>query len=411
MNYDEFVEKVSSHNQDHLIKLYERLDEKGKNALLNQVSEIDLDQVDELFKLTKKVEEKTIADVTPIESCDASKLSKEEKEEYISIGEDAIKNGRYAVVMMAGGQGTRLGYAGPKGTFDFGLESHISIFETFVKQFKEAEVKYGIPTSLYIMTSRDNVKDTIEFFYKNNYFDYEEGIRTFFNQDELPMLDESGKLIITPDGLVKEAANGHGGTFEALVHSGVLRQLKESGVEWIFTCNVDNILAKMVDPLLIGYSIKNGYKATSVSCLKENPDEKIGVLCNKNGIPAVWEYTEITDECKNARKENGELLFSEGHLNMNLFHISVVEDIAQKQLPYHVAHKKCDIIDENGNLIKPDAPNAYKFETFIFDAFQRLDKLGVLRYKREECFAPIKNAEGADSPATARALYKAYYNL
>ena len=411
MTYDEFKEKVTHYNQTHLIKLYERLDEEGKNKLLNQVSELDFDGINELYSLTKKNENAIFNNVKPIEACDADKLSQEEKDELISIGLNAIRNGKYVVVMMAGGQGTRLGFSGPKGTFDFGLENHMSIFETFVKQFKDAEDKYGVAVPWYIMTSRENIKDTIEFFQKNNYFNYEEGIRTFFSQNELPMLDEEGKLIITADGLIKEAANGHGGTFEALSSSGVLNRLKQEGVEWVFTCNVDNVLAKLVDPLLVGYSIKNGYMATSVSCLKEDPNERIGVLCTKDNVPAVWEYTEITEELKNARKENGELLFSEGHLNMNLFNISVIEDIAKKQLPYHVAHKKSDIIYENGNVIKPDSPNAYKFETFIFDAFNRLQNLGVLRYKREECFAPIKNAEGADSPETARKLYKAYHNL
>ena len=313
--------------------------------------------------------------------------------------------------MMAGGQGTRLGHSGPKGTFDFGLDSHISIFETYIKQFKEAKEKYGVVVPWYIMTSKENTKDTIDFFYKNDYFGYEEGIRTFFSQNELPMLDENGKLIVGEDGLIKEAANGHGGVFDALVHNGILDKLIESGVEWIFTCGVDNVLAPLVDPLLLGYSIKNNYLATPYSCIKENPDERVGMLCSKDGKPSVVEYTELTDELRYARKENGELLLSEAFIMMCLFNVSVISEIAQKELPYHVAHKKSNIVDEEGNVIKPDSPNAYKFESFIFDAFERLPEIGVLRYKREECFAPIKNAEGADSPETARALYKAYYNL
>ncbi len=411
MTYDEFIEKVTRYDQKHLIKLYERLDEKKRKELLNQVSNIDFDEVEELYNLTKTKKDFKEVKIEPIKACDAASLSEEEKNEYIKIGVETIKAGKFAVVMMAGGQGTRLGHSGPKGTFDFGLDSHISIFETYIKQFKEAKAKYGVVVPWYIMTSRENIRDTIDFFQKNNYFGYEEGIRTFFSQNELPMLDENGKLIVGEDGLVKEAANGHGGVFDALVHNGILDQLINLGVEWIFTCGVDNILAPLVDPLLLGYSIKNNYLATPYSCIKENPDERVGMLCSKDGKPSVVEYTELTDELRYARKENGELLLSEAFIMMCLFNVRVISEIAQKELPYHVAHKKSDIVDEEGNVIKPDSPNAYKFESFIFDAFERLPEIGVLRYKREECFAPIKNAEGTDSPETARALYKAYYNL
>ena len=411
MEYDEFKQIVTENGQEHLIKLYERLDDAKKKSLLEQVSRINFEEIKSLYELTKDKKDFNDAKIESVDACDANALAPEEKDRLTQIGIDAIKNGKLAVVMMAGGQGTRLGHSGPKGTFDFGLDSHISIFESYIKQFKDAEEKYGVAVPWYIMTSKDNIRETIDFFYKNNYFDYEEGIRTFFSQNELPMLDESGKLIIGEDGLIKEAANGHGGVFDALVTNGILTQLKSMGIEWIFICGVDNILAHMVDPLLIGYSIKNNYNLTSVSCIKANPEERVGVLCIKDGKPSVVEYTELTDELRYAKKENGELSFSEAHLLMNLFNVSVINEIAQKELPYHVAHKKSDIVDEEGVVHKPDAPNAYKFESFIFDAFERLPEIGVLRYKREECFAPIKNAEGVDSPETARALYKAYHGL
>ncbi|MBR6253677.1 MAG: UTP--glucose-1-phosphate uridylyltransferase [Clostridia bacterium] len=411
MEYDEFKKIVTENGQGHLVKLYERLDDAKRKKLLDQVSRIDFNKIDYLYSLTKEKKEFNNVNIKPIDACDANNLSDEEKARLRAIGIEAIQQGKLAVVMMAGGQGTRLGHSGPKGTFDFGLESHKSIFEVFADKFKDAEKEFGVIVPWYIMTSRENVRDTITFFLEHNYFDYEDGIRTFFSQNELPMLDENGKLIISEDGLVKEAANGHGGVFDALVSNMVLDQLKSMGIEWIFTCGVDNVLAKLVDPLLLGYAIDNNYKATSVSCIKDYPEEKVGVLCYKDDKPSVVEYTELTDDLKYAKKESGELLFSESHIMMNLFSTSVIEDISKKELPYHVAHKKCDIIDEEGNVIKPDKPNAYKFETFIFDAFERLPKLGVLRYKREECFAPIKNAEGADSPETARKLYKAYYNL
>ena len=407
MKESEFYEKLKEHGQEHVVKYYEKQDDETKRKLVSQVLGMDFDELKELYELTKT--HKTFDDikVEPILAQDASKLSEEEREELIKNGEDIIKSKKFAVIMMAGGQGTRLGHTGPKGTFDFGLENHKTIFETFVDQFKKAKEQYGVAIPWYIMTSKDNNQETIEFFYNNDYFGYEEGIKTFFSQNEIPMLDENGKVIMDENGLIKEAANGHGGVFEALVKNGILDQLKQAGIEWVFTCGVDNIIANLIDPLLLGYSAKHSYMATSVSCIKENPDERVGMLCYKNGKPSVVEYTELTDDLRYARKDNGELVLSEAHIMMNLFNCSVISDIAKEKLPYHVAHKKCNIVNEDGSVFVPEVPNAYKFETFIFDAFERLSEIGVLRYKREDCFAPIKNATGNDSPETARALYLA----
>lgn len=407
MKENEFYEKLKEYGQEHIIGYYEKQDEETRKRLMMQVHNMDFDELKELYDLTKTKKAFDNVKVEPIHAQDASKLSEEEQEELTKLGEEIIKNKKFAVIMMAGGQGTRLGHSGPKGTFDFGLENHKTIFESFIDQFKIAREKYGIAIPWYIMTSKENNQETIEFFFRNNYFGYEEGIKTFFSQNELPMIDEEGKLIMDENGLIKEAANGHGGVFEALVKNGILDQLKRDGIEWVFTCGVDNIIANLIDPLLLGYSAKHNYMATSISCIKENPDERVGMLCYKNGKPSVVEYTELTDDLRYARKENGELVLSEAHIMMNLFNCSVIADIAKEKLPYHVAHKKCNIVKEDGSVIVPDSPNAYKFETFIFDAFERLDEIGVLRYKREDCFAPIKNAEGSDSPETARALYLA----
>ena len=411
MNEEEFFEVLKKHNQEHVIRQYELASDEKKAFLISQVANMNFEEIEELYSLTQSFRGFDNFNIEPIDAQDAEALSEEEKNELIKIGEDIIKNKKVAIIMMAGGQGTRLGHYGPKGTFDFGLPNHKTIFETYVDQFKIAKEKYGVAVPWYIMTSRENNNSTVEFFKNNNYFGYEEGIKTFFSQSELPMLDEDGKLILDENGLIKEAANGHGGVFEALVKNGILQELQDSGIEWVFTCGVDNVLAPMVDPLLLGYSKKNNYMATSISCIKENPDEKVGMLCYKDGRPSVVEYTELTDDLRYAKKENGELLLSEAHIMMNLFNCDVILGISKEKLPYHVAHKKCNMMDREGNVHVPENPNAYKFETFIFDAFERLDKMGVLRYKREDCFAPIKNATGNDSPETARKLYLAKHGM
>lgn len=409
MEYQEMKKVLEDYNQEHVLLSYERLDESGKEKLLHQIETINFEEVKELYELTKKKKEFKDMKLEPIRATVGEELSFEEIRKISFKGEKLIREGKYAVVMMAGGQGTRLGHHGPKGTFDFGLKSHKTIFEVFVDKFKEARARLGVTVPWYIMTSRENNKETVEFFEQHNYFDYKEGIKKFFVQKELPILDENGKMILDENGFIKEGANGHGGVYEALVENGVLEEMKKDGIEWIFICGVDNVLVKLIDPILLGFSALNNYKITSVSCIKAEPQEKVGVLCKKNGKPSVVEYTEFPNELKEAVNENGELEYGEGHLLMNLFHIDVIEGIAKEKLEYHVAKKKYDYMNEAGNVIKATEPNSYKFETLLFDAFERLDEIGVLRYHREECFAPIKNAEGVDSPETARQMYEEYY--
>ena len=185
--------------------------------------------------------------------------------------------------------------------------------------------------------------------------------------------------------------------------------MKKRGIEWAFIGPVDNVLVKMVDPILLGIMIDKKVLAGGKSTVKANPSEKVGVFCKRNGKPGVVEYTEITTEMAERTDKNGELVFGESHINCNLFNIKAIEEVANKNLPYHIAHKKASYLDENGNLVVPTKPNAYKFESFIFDAFDMLDDMAILRVKREEEFAPVKNAEGTDSPETARELYINYY--
>ena len=308
--------------------------------------------------------------------------------------------------------GTRLGHKGPKGTFDIGLESHKSLFELLSDGLKEQGRKYGVTIPWFIMTSRENNNDTIEFFAKNRNFGYEKDKNLFFFiQEELPMVDMEGKILIGEDGLVKEAANGHGGIYEALVKNGMTKKMRELGVEWVFIGGVDNCLVKMVDPVLMGIAIDKKVTAAGKSVVKANPKEKVGVFCKKNGRPSVIEYTEIPDDMSEQVDDNGELVFGESHILCNLFNIDAIERMGNKPLPYHTAFKKATYIDKDGNKVVPDGPNAYKFEAFLFDAFGELDDMAILRVKREEEFAPVKNATGTDSPETARELYRKFYNL
>ena len=404
---------LKKYGQEHLLNHYDKLDEKHKRELLDQINNINFELINSLYKNTKKELKKQEDEITPIEYLDKYKLYDDYKY-YENIGKKAIKEGKLAAVTMAGGQGTRLGHDGPKGTYDIGLDSHKSLFELLADNLKEEGKKYGVVIPWFIMTSKENNKATIDFFEKHKFFGYQKDKNIFFFvQGELPMIDTEGKILIGEDGLVKQAADGHGGIYESLVKNGMTEKMRHMGIEWVFIGGVDNCLVKMVDPVLMGIAIDKKVTVACKSVVKVNPHEKVGVFCRRNGKPNVIEYSEITEEMAEARDENGELLYGESHILCNLFSVDAIERMGANPLPYHVAFKKATYIDKDGNLVVPDSPNAYKFEAFLFDAFGSVDDMAVLRVKREEEFAPVKNADsaGVDCPRTARELYKKYHHL
>ena len=410
---EEVEATLKKYGQEHLLAHYDKLDDKKKEELLKQIQEIDFELVNELYNSTKEKKTNTNDTITPINYLDKFKLNDKYKY-YEAIGKKAIKEGKLAAVTMAGGQGTRLGHNGPKGTYDIGLDSHKSLFELLSDNLKEEGKKYGVMIPWFIMTSRENNKDTVEFFEKHKYFGYQKNKNIFFfEQGELPMMDTEGKILIGEDGLIKLAADGHGGIYESLVKTKMTNKMRELGAQWVFIGGVDNCLVKMVDPVLMGIAIDKNVTVACKSVVKANPHEKVGVFCKRNGKPNVIEYSEITDEMAEATDENGELLYGESHILCNLFSIDAIERMGAEPLPYHVAYKKAKYIDKDGNLVVPDSPNAYKFEAFLFDAFGEVDDMAVLRVKREEEFAPVKNSDekGVDCPKTARELYKKFYHL
>ena len=409
---EDIKKKLKKYSQEHLLNNFKNLSEEKQKRLLEQIKNIDFDLIKSLYDTTQNITtEIQDAEIKPIEFLDKEKLYDDYKK-YKEIGEKAIRTKKLAAVTMAGGQGTRLGHDGPKGTYDIGLESHKSLFELLSDGLKEQGKKYGVIIPWFIMTSRENNDATVDFFAKHRYFGYEKDKNIFFfKQGELPMIDTEGKILIGEDGLIKEAANGHGGIYEALVKNGMTKKMRELGVEWVFIGGVDNCLVKMVDPVLMGIAIDKNVTAAGKSVVKANPQEKVGVFCKRNGRPSVVEYTEIPKEMSEATDENGNLIYGESHILCNLFNIDAIERMGSKPLPYHIAFKKATYIDKDGNKVVPDGPNAYKFEAFLFDAFGELDDMAILRVKREEEFAPVKNATGTDSPETARELYRKFYNI
>ncbi len=403
-------QKLEKYNQEHILNFYNELDENQKENLLNQIEKTDFDQLSKLYE-NRDVVEKEEGIIEPIPYIKKNDLDKEEKEKYLQLGEKAIKDGNVAVVIMAGGQGTRLGHTGPKGTFKLDLDKPTSIFEILVKKLKDIDNKYGIKLPFYIMTSRENNDATEKFFEENNYFNYPKENVKFFMQSELTMLDLSGKAIMEDKGRIKQAADGNGGIFEALFRNNIIDDMIKRNIKYVFIGNIDNVLLQLADPIMIGISVDKNAQLVSKSLIKSSPYEKVGVFYKRDGKPSVIEYTEVTDEMANEKDENGNFVYGQSYIGCNLFNIKALEKIGNDPLKYHTAVKKCNYIDENGNEVISTEPNAYKFEAFIFDAFKRLDDLVVLEVNRDEEFAPVKNMTGNDSPQTAIELYKKYYNI
>ena len=408
---EDAIELLNSYNQTHIVNLLKKLDEVKKQELLKQIDKIDFGQIMELYDNTKKEIEIKENKIEAIGYLDKAKLTKEQKEEFDKLGEEVIRNGEYAVVTMAGGQGTRLGHNGPKGTFKLDVYGKGKyLFEILVDNLQEANQKYNTIIPWYIMTSIENNKDTVEFLEKHNYFGYPKENVIIFTQSELPLVDVDGKLLISKDLKIKEASDGNGGTYSSLRASGSLADMKERGIKWVFIGGVDNVLLKMADVTLLGMAIKKNVQIASKSVVKANPHEKVGVFCKMNGHPKVIEYAELPEKMAEEVDENGELKYGESHIMCNLYTIDAIEKASKEILMYHSAFKKNSYIDEDGKEVIPTEPNSYKFESFIFDAFEFFDDIAILRGKREDDFAPVKNKEGVDSPKTAKELYEKYWN-
>ena len=405
------IDLLKMYNQEHIIKLIEKLDEDKKQALVEQISKIDFHQLKELYDNTKKEIEIKENKIEPLPYLDKKKLSEEQKEKFQRLGDAILEKGEYAVVTMAGGQGTRLGHSGPKGTFKLDVYGKGKyLFEILKENLEEANKKYDTVIPWYIMTSKENNKATVEFLEKNNYFGYPKDAVTIFTQSELPLVDTEGNLLISKDMKIKEASDGNGGTYSSLRASGALADMKDKGIKWVFIGGVDNALLKMADVTLLGMAIDKNVQIASKSVVKANPHEKVGVFCRMNGHPKVIEYAELPEKMAEEVDDNGELKYGESHIMCNLYTIDAIEKASMEPLMYHSAFKKNSYIDENGNEVIPTEPNSYKFESFIFDAFEFFDDIAILRGKREDDFAPVKNKDGVDSPKTAKELYEKYWN-
>ena len=333
-------------------------------------------------------------------------------ERFRSLGESLLREGRIGAFTVAGGQGTRLGFEGPKGAFPGGAVTDKPLFACLADWLIAARERFGRPVPWYIMTSPLNHAATVEFFKDNNSFGLDSSDIVFFSQGVLPSLDmKTGRLLLAAPDEIATNPDGHGGSLRALAASGALADMRQRGIEHISYVQIDNPLAKVVDPVFIGLhsaAPDSSGEMSSKMIAKVNPEEKVGVFCIADGNLQVIEYSDLPDELARARDEHGALRFKAGSPAIHMISLDFVRRLNEAQngfaLPLHRAHKKVAHIDlATGRRMDPDKPNAIKLETFVFDALPMCRQSIVLETDRFE-FAPIKNAQGADSAESSRRL-------
>lgn len=412
-NVDEKIttakELVEKYNQGHLLNYINELSKDKIDNLVEQILEIDFELTMNLFDNAcgeSKAEVKLKKDISPIKSDVCELYDSNMVEEFRRIGEEQLSQTNVAVITMAGGQGTRLGHNGPKGTFRIDGSRDNTLFKLQTDRLFDLHIKNKKWVPWYIMTSEENHRETISYFEENNYFNYNRNYIFFFKQEMMPLINTKGEIILKNKDEIYLGPNGNGGVFFSLKKSGAIDDMLKKHIKWVFICGIDNALVKIADPVFIGYTIKSQKGAGSKSVVKKHPQEKVGVFCRENNKPSIVEYTELPIELIDKTNSEGELLYGDANIIAHLFSIDKVTQIADKGLPYHVAFKKISYLNGEGEFTNPNAPNVYKFESFIFDAFQYLDDMAILRVKRELEFAPIKNSSGEDSPESALALLK-----
>ena len=402
---DLFEEK----GQGQVFKYWDELSSEEREVLIEQCKNVDFDWVAERcdnvkkgieeFSLPKEVSPAPIIGL-PKTADDYTKLAEAKK-----IGEAALKAGKFGIFLVAGGQGSRLGFDGPKGCYQVGPNSDKTLFQWHAEQIKASSIRYNTTIPWYIMTSTLNHDDTIKFFEDNDYFGLGKDNIMCFKQRMVPSVDNNYKLILAEKGKLALNPDGHGGCLWALCNTGAVADMKRRGVEYLSYFQVDNPLVTLADPVFAGYHIQAGAEMSSKILKKVSPDEKVGNICIGDGKPTVIEYSDMTDENTNALDKDGNLLFWAGSIAIHMISVHFVEEIGGKaKLPWHVAKKKIPYIGENGTVVTPKENNGIKFETFVFDAIPMVNETVTMEVAREEEFAPVKNATGIDSAESCRQL-------
>lgn len=402
MTLEEAKKKCEAAGQEHLLAYYDELTKEEQEVLLAQIEKIDITLLDLLKQDSKEVAK---GKLEPLGAVTLEEIQNG-KADYEKLGQEAIRAGKVGAVLLAGGQGTRLGLDKPKGMLNVGVHKKLYLFEQLIRNIMDVVNATGAWVPLFVMTSEKNNKDTVEFFKENNFFGYNEEYVFFFVQQMAPSVSYEGKIYMEEKGRISASPNGNGGWFISMVRAGLLDTVKKLGVEWLNVFSVDNVLQKIADPVFVGAVLKHNCVCGSKVVAKADPYEKVGVLCLEDGRPSIVEYYEMTEEMIHLRDKQGKLLYNYGVILNYLFSVATLEKIMNENLPTHIVEKKIPYMDAEGNQIKPDKPNGYKFETLVLDMIHKMENCLSFEVEREKEFAPIKNATGVDSLESARELMK-----
>jgi len=399
---EELVQRLRQYGQEHVLAGWAGLSDAQRRALVEQLRTMDLEQLHQLYANRDQTftlpPAEAIAPVPVIRLDDAGPAVQRQ-------GEGALRRGEVAALVVAGGQGSRLGFEHPKGMFPVGPVTSKSLFQIHAEKVLALIRRYGKPVPLLVMTSPATHGETTAFFEQHQYFSLPPGEVLFFEQGTMPALDMgTGKLLLDSPGRLFTSPNGHGGTLLALADQGLLDRLPARGIQHLFYFQVDNPLIKVADPMFLGHHLAARAEVSSKIIPKESPTDKLGNLVLVNGRCAMIEYSDLSEDLARQKDEQGKLRFWAGSPAIHLFDIEFLRRVMQgkTRIPFHIAKKKVPYLDAQGRRVEPAAENALKFEMFIFDVLPRAERWTVVETSRREEFEPLKNATGRDSPETVR---------
>lgn len=400
ITYIEAKEKLERYGQGHVLCYYEELDAAQKEELLEQIAATD-------FSVTEACRQKEEltgrGKITPLAAMELAEIEAG-RDRYLQTGMQAVRDGKVGAVLLAGGMGTRLGSDDPKGMYNIGITKDMYIFERIILNLTDVVKQADAFIHLFVMTSDKNHEATVKFLTDHNFFGYNGDYVHFFKQEMAPAADYDGKIYMESKSKMSTSPNGNGGWYISMMNTGMLRIVKEAGIEWLNVFAVDNVLQRIADPVFIGAVMEKNCVVGAKVVKKNAPDEKVGVMCLEDGRPSIVEYYELTDELMNAKDKNGNPAYNFGVILNYLFKESALAEMAEKKLPLHVVEKKIPYMDMQGEFIKPEQPNGYKFENLVLDMIHEMESCLPFEVVREKEFAPIKNKTGVDSVESARAL-------
>lgn len=408
LNFDSLRARVEAAGQGHVFRFLDELDASGRYRLFAQLEAIDLEELGNLHETLVKgrgdVSKIDFGALEPAPYIAHPENGGDSRDWQVARqrGEAALREGKVAAFTVAGGQGTRLGFDGPKGTFPVLPLSGGTLFEVFAAKIAAAGSDYGVVIPWLVMTSPINHEATLSFFQKHDWFGLGEENVLLFQQGTMPAIDLEGKLFLAEKDSLALSPDGHGGSLRALVRSGAIEYLKERGITVLSYFQVDNPLVKVIDPAFIGFHLEAGSEMSSKMIPKAFPTEKVGNFCLNKGKTCVVEYSDLPEALAESRNADGSLRFVAGSIAIHILDVGFVERMGSARFPMHRADKKIAHVDSSGVIVKPESPNGVKFEMFVFDALPMAENPIVVETLRRDDFSPVKNAEGIDSPQTCR---------